>query len=248
MSLWSMSSCEWTHADPLAHPAWLAAHQASFDMSVLRHSLTAAGLEIPASTYFCTVQLARKHWQKLKLSSHTLDFLAATFDIELDHHDGLSDANACAQLLVKALAERGTKNAADLLQGLNLSPQILGASSRRARSGVGTTARHASIEDFDAGSLTSLQGKAVSLTGKLGPFTRKQGEQLVKTAGGEFHKKPKRGTDIVVVGPYDIRSLAKGETKTVRLNRALKLQEDGHDLVSTTSDEFLKMILVADDD
>jgi DNA polymerase-3 subunit epsilon len=232
----------WPEVSDFIGDAWLVAHNSSFDMSVLRKSLIAADQSIPECNYFCTLKLARCQWQGMP--SKSLDALAATFDIDLEHHDALSDAKACAQLLLKAMEERGTSSILELLQELNISPRILGHVPSRSDSAT----RRKPEKDFYSGSLASLDGKKVSVTGEFGGFSRGQAEELIKAAGGEFHKKPKCETDIVVVGPVDARMLAKGKDMTSKLTRALELQQQGFKVEITTSDEFLEMLLIGDED
>jgi DNA polymerase III epsilon subunit-like protein len=51
----------------------LAAHNAAFDMSVLRAALEWYELPVPPFKYFCTLKLARAAWPELK--SHALTSL-----------------------------------------------------------------------------------------------------------------------------------------------------------------------------
>jgi len=67
----------------------VAAHNASFDMKVLKAVLEWYKLPIPELSYFCTLDLARKAWPKLK--SHALDALAKKFKINFNHHHILDD-------------------------------------------------------------------------------------------------------------------------------------------------------------
>ena len=78
---------------------FLVAHNAPFDRSVLHACCNSNGLEIPNIPFECTVQIARKTWglYPTKLPD-VCDFLG----IPLKHHDALSDAKACAKILIEA--------------------------------------------------------------------------------------------------------------------------------------------------
>ncbi|WP_372368676.1 3'-5' exonuclease [Candidatus Uabimicrobium sp. HlEnr_7] len=77
----------------------VVAHNASFDLGVLKAVLDQYHLDYPNIEYLCTVQLARK---TIKDSdNHKLNTLAEYFGIDLKHHDALSDAQACALLVCK---------------------------------------------------------------------------------------------------------------------------------------------------
>lgn len=78
----------------------LVAHNAAFDMSVLRRSLERAGLPYPATDYFCTCVISRLAWpQHVRFS---LDHIAHSIGIRFRHHDAEEDALACALIAVAA--------------------------------------------------------------------------------------------------------------------------------------------------
>jgi DNA polymerase III subunit epsilon len=68
----------------------VVAHNISFDASCLEQALSYYSLTLPQYERHCTYQLYRE-----KLSS-----LCEKFKIDLNHHDALSDANACAKLFL----------------------------------------------------------------------------------------------------------------------------------------------------
>jgi DNA polymerase-3 subunit epsilon len=78
---------------------FLAAHNASFDRSVLNKCCEKAELEPPSIPFRCTVQLARQTWNiyPTKLN-HVCDHLGIT----LKHHQAASDAEACALIVMAA--------------------------------------------------------------------------------------------------------------------------------------------------
>jgi DNA polymerase III subunit epsilon len=78
---------------------FFAAHNASFDRSVLTACCEASGLKPPSEAFRCTVQLARKTWKiyPTKLNN-VCDFLG----IPLNHHQAASDAEACALIVIEA--------------------------------------------------------------------------------------------------------------------------------------------------
>jgi len=81
----------------------LAAHNASFDMKVLKAVLEWYKIPILESPYFCTLNLARKAWPKLK--SHALSELAKNFGIIYNAHNALDDALTCGKLVQIAKEE-----------------------------------------------------------------------------------------------------------------------------------------------
>ncbi|MFN7927005.1 MAG: 3'-5' exonuclease [Blastocatellia bacterium] len=75
------------------------AHNATFDKGVLQACCTAAGLIMPPLPFRCTVKLARQVW---RLPSHKLNLVCEHLQIPLQHHNALSDAEACAKIVLAA--------------------------------------------------------------------------------------------------------------------------------------------------
>ena len=75
----------------------LAAHNASFDMGVLRATLEHYGIAPPKNKFFCSLALARKTWPQF--SSRSLGNLAKHFCIEYEAHNALADAQVCGKII-----------------------------------------------------------------------------------------------------------------------------------------------------
>lgn len=78
----------------------LIAHNAGFDRSVLGAVAAWYGIEMPAVSWRCTVNLSRVMWPGLL--NHKLPTVCEHLGIELKHHDPASDAEACARIFVAA--------------------------------------------------------------------------------------------------------------------------------------------------
>lgn len=59
------------------------------------------GITVPDKRFGCTVRAARKAWQELP--SHKLNVVCEHLNIPLNHHDALSDAEACAKIAIEAI-------------------------------------------------------------------------------------------------------------------------------------------------
>lgn len=81
---------------------FLAAHNASFDASVLRACCASSDIAVPALPFTCTVKLARSHWS---LYPTKLPDVTRHLGIDLNHHEALSDAVACAKIVIAAQTE-----------------------------------------------------------------------------------------------------------------------------------------------
>jgi DNA polymerase-3 subunit epsilon len=78
---------------------FIAAHNASFDSGVLRACCQAAGISLPSQPFLCTVGLARRTWG---IYPTKLPNVCEALKIKLKHHEALSDAEACARIVLAA--------------------------------------------------------------------------------------------------------------------------------------------------
>ena len=96
----------WPSLAPLLQNVrFLAAHNASFDRSVLQACCAVYGLELPDLPFLCTMKLARDLWN---LRPTTLPDVCRHLDIPLKHHDAASDAEACARIVLASRHGRRT--------------------------------------------------------------------------------------------------------------------------------------------
>jgi DNA polymerase-3 subunit epsilon len=79
--------------------AFIAAHNASFDRSVMRALCRYWDVREPSQPWNCTVKLARDTWG---IFPTKLPDVCRHLGIGLKHHEALSDAKACAQIVLSA--------------------------------------------------------------------------------------------------------------------------------------------------
>jgi DNA polymerase III subunit epsilon len=82
---------------------FVAAHNASFDRLVLRACCEQARLPLPELRFECSMRLARAAWN---LRPTRLPDVCRHLGISLHHHDALSDAEACARIVLAARGQR----------------------------------------------------------------------------------------------------------------------------------------------
>ena len=89
----------WERIEPLMSSGVLVAHNAPFDLGVLKKCLQSYGIcwrpQVPG---LCTVRMGRR---LLPGISHGLGDMCAYYGIDLDHHRADSDSLACAQILLR---------------------------------------------------------------------------------------------------------------------------------------------------
>ncbi|WP_022881354.1 exonuclease domain-containing protein [Gryllotalpicola ginsengisoli] len=101
------------------------AHNAGFDMGVIRGACTATGLEVPVADYVCSLQVARKtyHLDSYRLPSAAM---AAGFE-DFEHHNAAADAEACAAIMVHAARRHGVDDIIGLARACAIKVGKLGA-------------------------------------------------------------------------------------------------------------------------
>lgn len=88
----------WQEIEPLMNNGIIVAHNAPFDMGVLKRCLQAYKINWkPYVHYLCTVQVGRKHLPDMP---HKLNDMCEYYNIELEHHHAGSDSRACAEILL----------------------------------------------------------------------------------------------------------------------------------------------------
>ena len=89
----------WEQIEPILSSGILVAHNASFDIGVLRRCLNDYAIEWkPCVKGICTVIMGRS---LLPGISHKLNNLCDYFGIGLNHHQADSDSRACAEILLR---------------------------------------------------------------------------------------------------------------------------------------------------
>lgn len=89
----------WEQIEPIMSSGILVAHNAVFDMGVLKKCLHDYDITWKNSAkYICTVQAGRR---LLPGMSHSLNVMCEHYGIMLDHHQADSDSRACAEILLR---------------------------------------------------------------------------------------------------------------------------------------------------
>ncbi len=98
----------WKEIKPYLDNTMVIAHNASFDINVLRKTLKFYNLPKPRSRYLCTYVLSRDVWKDSP--KHSLDYLCNLENISLNHHNAQSDANACSELFLREVEYLGVND------------------------------------------------------------------------------------------------------------------------------------------
>ena len=103
----------------------LVAHNAGFDMGVIRAACAASAVDVPQFRYLCSLRVARKTYN---LDSYRLPVaaMAAGFE-DFKHHDALADSQACAAIILHAAKRHGAATLSELAEFTSSKLGLIGS-------------------------------------------------------------------------------------------------------------------------
>ncbi len=230
----------------------LIAHNAAFDLSVLRRQLDHEGVQFEPITFTCTLQLSK---YLLDLPVLKLPYVVESLELEFgEHHNALDDALGAGMIFGHLLA--GASSADELLSKARLSwgaiQPGLYVGSQHARTYTGSTSVHHTEEEIQQfrnerglGPIdvtAPLYGKTVSFTGELNSFKREDARFAVEIEGGNWVDKPNKETDYLVLGKTDLRQIKPGQEVTAKMAKAISLREKGSSIEIIDESSFLELL------
>ena len=99
------------------------AHNAAFDMSVIRATCETYGLACPDLDFLCTMKAAQAAWPEL--GTARLNKLCEHLGIELDHHRAGSDAFGCGMISVEIARAAECRDFVEASSRFGLAPSRL---------------------------------------------------------------------------------------------------------------------------
>ena len=220
----------------------LVAHNAGFDVGVIRYACAVDNIEWPEVRFLCTLVMARR---SLALPTYRLPFLAESLGFELsDHHDALADATAVVELVARLAEQRGVTDLVGLAESVGVSIGRMGSGIYRGSVAVTSGGRGFTPVEVNAAADPSgyLYGRVVVFTGTLMSMTRDAARQETAKAGGIPDLTTTKRTNVLVVGDINPAVLRPGSNLTGKARKAFDLQEKGQVIEVMTEDDFLRCL------
>jgi DNA polymerase-3 subunit epsilon len=223
----------------------IVAHNASFDMSVLKCSLLEYDIELPNFTYMCSMQLSDFTCDS-ENCGRSLKDRAEYFDVELEnHHNSLCDALACAKIVIASMDKirfgnlpYSFNNSISLYRFEDLKP-IRTIQKKKVFSKIVISEIAATTDDFN--SEHPLCGKNIVFTGELESMDRGKAMQKVVNLGGLLKNAVSSKTDYLIVGIQD-KTIVGEDGMSSKEEKAYALNEKGHGIKILNECDFLKLI------
>ena len=224
----------------------LVAHNASFDMSVLRRSLDQYKLPYPEIAYYCTRVMAKSHWPQLR--RYGLHDLAQHVGIRFLHHHAAEDARACALLAWEMCCQQNVDSLAALQAPLAVTAGRLypdgyqpcrgRAAQKKRRRRIDSHFVDAPCESMHSDTHYPFRGKCFVFTGAMQGVRRKDAMLSVQQRGGYCQNSVTQDTDVLVVGEKAYADLSSGKA-TTKVRKALQLQQAGIPLKIISESDFV---------
>lgn len=226
----------------------IVAHNASFDMSVLRYCLNAFNINFPDFNYACSYLLGKRIYPGLP--SYRLNYIYDYLKLgTFNHHDALEDSRAASLLFLNYLTKE-KENDIEILSnkyeyklGRLISEdntyRPFSSAKKRSRSGFkGFKASEIKTNNTLFDKEHPFFNKVFAFTGTLQSMPRMQAMQKVVDVGGICGDGVTMQTNYLVIGVQDY-SKYNGGTKSSKMKKAEKYALDGHEIEIITEDDFL---------
>lgn len=220
----------------------LVAHNASFDIGVIRDACDAAGVSWPRLSYACTLVISRRIWPGL--TTYSLPFVATHLGLSAEaHHDAGKDAALAAEIACAALSAIGSSSLAELVDyaqavmGVVEPDRWAGCHSRNGSATIPTEPSPDAVLRPEH----PLFGKTIVFTGAIS-VPRREAQQAAVDRGAIAGKGVTRHTDFLVTGFQDLRKLAQGASKSAKLQKAEALRSSGHSIEVIMESDFVQLL------
>lgn len=227
---------------------YIIAHNARFDMSVLKNCLIEYNLDIPDFKYYCSIPISTKACSNV---GNSLKERTQHFGISLEeHHNALEDAKACAHLVIETVKRCKKLSFQSFIRVYSsikpkefrdLKPQtsFRGRDKFKRFEKISVSEIAATTDSFNTNH--PLFGKNIVFTGELSTMDRRTAMQKAADVGAVLKSSVSRKTDYLVVGAQD-NSIVGDDGLSSKEEKAYKLIDEGYDIKIINEDEFTRLL------
>ncbi|MFT8340616.1 exonuclease domain-containing protein [Clostridium beijerinckii] len=221
------------------------AHNASFDISVLRRTLELYEIEMPKFQYICTMKLSRNFYSNL--DNARLNTVNNFLGYEFKHHDALADAIACGNILTNISKELNCKDINEIskLVGVTLgtvnkneyTPCSIKGKVLKKSNKQFSKQNENTVKNLNS---TAFENEIIVFTGGLASMTRDEAINLVRKLSGTVGSSVTKKTTCIVTNTKNIEDLHREEMSN-KLKRMMDLKQKGQNIKLLNEEEFLNL-------
>lgn len=217
------------------------AHNAAFDISVLRKTLDFYKIPYPSFEYACTVVMSKNYYRKLP--NHKLGTVSEALGFEFSHHHAGEDAKACANILINICKDLNISSVEELSDKLSLRIGSVYKDGYKPSGRMGECKYSSDLilKEKKKNGEISFKCKSVVFTGPLSSMSRGEAIGNVIRCGGVVTNSVSRKTNYIITGIRDLSKLRECE-KSIKLKKAEKLIKEKFDIKIISEEEFLSVI------
>lgn len=219
----------------------VVAHNIGTERSALEKSCARYKLELPRVTFYDTLQLCRVNYPGKE--SYTLDALCSERGIELEHHNALSDAVGCAELMLLLQQDESTAlYPSGYAEYNNVWEAATAPAPVPVHRSAGASALVMPDVRFDDVPI-EIEGRLFVVTGDIDGHSRAGISAAIEQRGGIVKSTPGKKTNYLAVGPLDPGVVTdKVSHKSTKIVEAEKLRDKGSEIKIVRLTDLVKIL------
>ena len=200
------------------------AHNAGFDLAVLKVLVEKYNLEVPSIKIACTLKISQKLWKGI-LPNCKLNTISNYLEVEHNHHNALSDAYVCYAIIERAKRVTNSDTIEEVMESLGLR---FGSYKEDKFFLPKNKYKDINLDALD----NYFKGRVVAFGGKPKNMTKKRVVETLQIKGAILSKELDRSVDTFIL------------FENVRKERLVKLDElkSKVKIEVISEEEFLKLI------
>lgn len=225
----------WEEIQSLVNCQIVLAHNADFDIDVLKQTLAGYKIKAPNFKYICTQKLSQETFKDLQ--NYRLIDVANYLGINFTHHNSLSDAIVTAEIGLRAIPKYEKKYFSYAFEELTYRIHKKGSAVKTdsfsvfEKKSINSDLLKPNLNNKDTSNL--FYNKRVVFTGDLQSISRQDAAIKIQNLGADINTSISKKTEIVIVGN------GAGPSKMKKIE---ELQSQGISIKIIYEAEFISLI------
>lgn len=222
---------------------FIVAHNAAFDISVLRKTLDFYSIEYPNFQYGCTVVMSRNYY--IGLPNYKLNTVNDALGFKFEHHNALEDAIASANIVMNICKDLNISTVEELSNIIGIKIGKVFNGGYKSSGTLGKSKANKKLFPYISNNLNYkselFKDKVVAFTGPLKSMSRDEAIKIVSTMGGVIGSSVTKKTNYIITGIRNIEELDYNN-KSGKIKKAESLMKNGQKIDIIYEEIFLELI------